>query len=116
MTSDGNRLRDHLVYLLEGGGAHLSFDQAFGNVPLHLRSARPPGLTCTPWRVLEHMRIAQADILDFCRDPGYTGLPFPEGYWPDGDGPESASDWDESMEAFRRDLQAMVELVRDSGT
>lgn len=109
-------LRDHLVYLLDGGGAHLTFDQAFADLPAHLRSAKPPGLSYTPWRLLEHLRIAQADILDFCRNSHYAALPFPDGYWPDGDGPATPEDWERSLEAFRRDLQAMAALVRDPST
>jgi len=63
-------LRDHVVYLLRGGGAHLSFDKAVARLPAKLRGAKPAGVPHTPWRLLEHMRIAQWDILDFCRNPG----------------------------------------------
>ena len=109
-------LREHLVYLLNGCGAHLTFDHAFADIPVDLRGAKPNGLTYTPWRLLEHLRICQRDILDFCRNPNYVELPFPEGYWPEGDGPESEEAWSESMNAFRDDLRAMVDLVNDPAT
>src|SRR5258708_3842432 len=90
-------LRDHLVYLLNGGGAHLSFEQAFADFPEHLRSVKPPGLSYTPWRLLEHLRICQRDILDFSTDSNYVELSWPEGYWPFGDGPQDEESWDKSM-------------------
>src|SRR5262245_22871712 len=97
-------LRDHLVYLLLGGGAHLSFEHAFGDLPANLRGAKPPGLRYTPWRLLEHLRICQRDILDFSRDSGYKELRFPDDYWPVGDSPPDGDAWNRSIEAFREDL------------
>jgi uncharacterized damage-inducible protein DinB len=109
-------LREHVIYLLEGGGAHLSFEQAFGDLPAELRGARPEGLPYTPWRLLEHLRICQWDILQFSRNAGHVSPTFPDGYWPSGDAPPSDGAWLRSMDAFRRDLEAMVELVRDAAT
>jgi hypothetical protein len=74
------------------------------------------GVPHTPWRLLEHMRIAQWDILEFSRDPGHVSPAFPEGYWPEGDAPPEAQAWDRSVRAFRADLQAMQDLVRDPAT
>lgn len=115
MSSDQS-LREHLVYLLNGGGAHLSFEQAFGDIPAELRSAKPPGLDYTPWRLLEHMRIAQWDILEFSRNADHKSPPWPEGYWPDGDGPESEGQWQASMAAFSRDLKDIIALIQDPAT
>ncbi|MCI0455858.1 MAG: DinB family protein [Gemmataceae bacterium] len=109
-------LREHLLYLLRGGGAHLDFETAVANMPENLRGARVPGLPHTPWRLLEHMRIAQWDILEFSRNPRHVSPPFPEGYWPQGDGPPDPDSWDRSVEAFRRDLRAIQDLVADPST
>jgi uncharacterized damage-inducible protein DinB len=109
-------LRKHLVDLLEGGAAHVDFEAAIANLPIDLRGARPPSLPHSPWRLLEHMRIAQRDILEFSRDPHHASPKWPEGYWPKGDAPPDAAAWDRSVEAFRADLQAMKELVTNPET
>ena len=107
-------LRDHVIYLLPGGGAHLSVDKALADLPEDLRASKVEGVSHTPWRLLEHMRIAQWDILNFARDPSHISPSFPEGYWPLSDGPSDSAAWDRSWQAFRTDLQAMIDLVADS--
>ena len=77
-------LREHLVELLGGGHAHLHFEKAVGGLPPELRGKKPPGLPHTPWRLMEHMRIAQWDILRFSVDPNHVSPEFPKGYWPEG--------------------------------
>jgi hypothetical protein len=109
-------LREHLLYLLRGGGAHLDFDSAIADLPVALRGAKPPGVPHTPWRLLEHMRIAQWDILEFSRNPRHVSPKFPEGYWPQGDAPPDDGAWDKSVADFRSDLQAMCDLVADPAT
>jgi uncharacterized damage-inducible protein DinB len=109
-------LREHLLYLLKGGGTHLNFDKAVGDLPAELRGAKPAGVPHTPWRLLEHMRIAQWDILEFTRNPRHVSPPWPEGYWPAGDGPPDGGAWDRSVAAFRADLRAMQDLVADPAT
>ena len=109
-------LRTHLLDLLRGGGAHLFFDKAVADLPAGLRGARPAGVPHTPWRLVEHMRIAQWDILEFCRNPKHVSPSFPEGYWPKGDAPPDAGAWDHSLTAFRADLRAMQDLVADPAT
>ncbi len=117
MTADATgRLRDHLLYLLRGGGAHLNFDAAVADLPAELRGAKPAGQPHTPWRLLEHLRIAQWDILEFSRDARHVSPPFPAGYWPAGDAPPDAAAWDRSAAAFRADLKAMQDLVADPAT
>jgi hypothetical protein len=106
-------LREHLLYLLRGGGAHLDFEKAVADLPPELRGVRPAGLPHSPWRLLEHMRIAQWDILEFSRNPRHVSPPFPEGYWPEGDAPPDVRAWDRSADAFRADLRAMEALVAD---
>lgn len=109
-------LRQHLLELLDGGHAHLDFEKAIGGLPERLRGARPDGLPHSPWRLLEHMRIAQWDILRFSVDPGHVSPEFPAGYWPDGDAPPDAAAWDRSVQSFRADLRAMKDLVADPAT
>lgn len=109
-------LRDHLIYLLQGGGAHLNFDAAIADLPVDLRGVKPTGIPHTPWRLLEHMRIAQWDILEFSRNPKHVSPHFPEGYWPDSDAPPDPVAWDKSAAAFRADLKAMGDLVADPAT
>ena len=109
-------LREHVLYLLSGGGAHLGFDKAIADLPESLRGGKVEGIPHTPWRLLEHMRICQWDILEFSRDPAHVSPEFPVGYWPAGDGPVSAQEWSDSVEAFRSDLQAMIDLVANPDT
>lgn len=114
---DQNKLlREHLRYLLQGGGAHLHFDAAVADLPIEVRGAKPDGIPHSPWRLLEHMRIAQWDILEFSRNPRHVSPSFPDGYWPHGDVPPDDSAWDRSAAAFRADLHAMCDLVADETT
>jgi hypothetical protein len=106
-------LREHVLYLLRGGGAHLHFDKAVAGLAPELRGARPPGVPYSPWRLLEHMRIAQWDILEFSRNPAHVSPEFDAGYWPQGDAPPDPGAWDRSADAFRADLRAMEALVAD---
>ncbi len=113
MDSD-RALRDHLLYLLRGGGAHLSFKEAVADLPANLRGTKPKGLPHTPWRLLEHVRIAQRDIVEFCRNTDHVAPEFPDGYWPDGDAPPDAEAWERSVAAFQADLEAMQDLVTET--
>jgi hypothetical protein len=109
-------LREHVLYLLKGGGAHLNFEQAIVDLPEDLRGAKVEGVPHTPWRLLEHMRICQWDILEFSRNAKHVSPEFPDGYWPKGDAPPDSGSWDRSVAAFRADLQAMIDLVNDPKT
>jgi DinB family protein len=109
-------LRDHLLELLRSRSAHLDFDKAIGGLPADLRGTKAPGIPHTVWQLLEHLRIAQWDILEFSRDSGHVSPPWPEGYWPENEAPQDAATWDRSVEDFRRDLQAMEDLVADAKT
>lgn len=113
---DDSALRQHLVKLLAGGNAHVDFDKAVAGLPAGLRGKRPKGQPFTPWRLLEHMRIAQWDILEFSRNPKHVSPDWPDGYWPKGDAPPSAKAWNDSVKAFRSDLAAMQALVSDPKT
>jgi len=109
-------LRDQVLYLLRGGGAHLDFDKAVAGLPSKLRGAKPAGVPHTPWRLVEHMRLTQWDILQFSRNPKHVSPEFPEGYWPKGDAPPNSKGWDASIKAFRKDLKDMEKLVDDPNT
>jgi hypothetical protein len=109
-------LREHLLYVLRGGGAHLDVDHAVAELPADLRGVKPTGLPYSPWRLVEHLRIAQWDILQFCLDGQHVSPTFPEGYWPAGDAPPNSGAWDKSVEAFRADLRAMQDLVSSPAT
>lgn len=109
-------LREHVLYLLEGGGAHLGFERALADLPPELRAAKVDGVPHTPWRLLEHMRIAQWDILEFCQNAEHVSPEFPDGFWPDGDAPADAEAWDRTVKGFRADLQQMIALIADPAT
>lgn len=111
--------RRTLASLLRGGGAHATLEQALYGLEPELRAARPPGHAHSVWELLEHMRLAQEDILRYSLDPGWTSPPWPEGYWPeqpDGltgvDGLTEAR-WQETRQGFERDLAEVVALVMD---
>lgn len=109
-------LRDHLLELLRSRSAHLDLDKAIGGLPPELRGKKASGLEHTVWQLLEHLRIAQWDILEFSRNPDHVSPKWPEGYWPDSEAPPDEESWDRSVEAFRRDLKAMQDLVDDPAT
>jgi DinB superfamily len=115
MSTD-KALREHVLYLLRGGGAHLSFDDAIADLPAELRGKKPKGVPHSPWRLLEHLRICQWDILEFSRNPKHVSPKFPDGYWPEGDAPPNPKAWDQSVAAFRADLKAMEDLVANPST
>jgi hypothetical protein len=115
-SAQDKSLRLHLVALLRGGGAHLDFDHAIRGIPPHLRGKRVVGLPHTPWELLEHLRIAVWDLLEFSRNPKHVSPGWPEGYWPKSDAPPNSAAWDRSVKAFRRDLAAMEALVSKSST
>src|SRR5947208_2178187 len=109
-------LREHVLYLLKGEGAHAAFDDVVKGFPAKLRGAKPAGQPHTPWRLLEHMRIAQWDILDFSRNPKYQLHESESYYWPKEDAPPSDAAWEQSVKSFQADLNAMQELVKDPKT
>jgi hypothetical protein len=109
-------LREHLLNLLRGGHAHADFESAVRKLPAALRGKRPRGAEHSPWQLLEHLRIAQWDILEFSRDPQHQSPEWPTGYWPQKPAPPDEKAWDKSVRAFRRDLKALCDLVSDPKT
>src|SRR4051812_5739487 len=115
-TANDKALRKHLLSLLNGGNAHLDFDSAIKNFPAALRGKRPKGSPHSPWEILEHMRLAQWDILEFTRDPKHVSPDFPDGYWPSTPEPPNNKAWNKSAGAFRADLKAISDLVANKST
>lgn len=111
-----NELRQHLVQLLKGQGAHMDLEAAISEFPSSIGSSGVPGVSHTPWRLLEHMRIAQSDILEFCRNPEHVSPEFPAGYWPGEGMVGGETDWSRTASSFLEDLKAMQEYVLDPGT
>jgi DinB superfamily len=104
-------LRDHLLYLLKDGGAHVGFDSAVGDWPVQLAGAKVANFPHTAWMLLEHLRIAQRDILEFSRNSKHVSPKWPEGYWPASEAPADEKAWKASMAAFKNDLGAIQQLV-----
>ena len=115
MANDSS-LRKHLLDLLGAGQAHVAFEAAVRNVPVALRGKRPKGTEHSPWEILEHMRIAQWDILEFSRDSKHVSPPWPAGYWPKTKAPPNAKAWSQSVRAFLADLESMRKLVAEEST
>ena len=106
-------LRERLAALIESGHAHVPFDEAVADFPRKLQGSRPEGFPYSAWELLEHMRIAQWDILEFSRDPTHTSPPWPEGYWPGSQEPPTKDAWEQSLKRIRADRQAMQDLIKD---
>jgi hypothetical protein len=104
-------LRQQLCDLLQGGNAHVKFEQVVKDFPERLRGKKPEGQPHTAWRLLEHMRIAQWDILEFSRSSKHVSPEWPDSYWPETDAPPSAGAWEKSVKQFCADLKAMRDLV-----
>ena len=116
-TLDPHRaLRDHLVELLRGGHAHLIFKDALADWPAALHGAKPPGQPFTGWRLVEHIRISQWDIVEFSKNPKHKSPKWPAGYWPKDDAPPDTAAWDASVAQVERDRREMERLVLDRTT
>ncbi|MDR7523741.1 MAG: DinB family protein [Armatimonadota bacterium] len=109
-------VRRHLLWLLRGGNAHAPFQRAVAGLPARLRGVRPGGLPYSPWMLVEHMRIAQWDMLEFSRNPQHVSPKWPDEYWPHNPEPPNATAWQKSIAAWRRDMRAMQRLVADPKT
>jgi len=104
-------IREHLKRFLDWGDAHVTFEAAVADIPRQLRGKQPPGLPYSPWQLVEHMRRAQWDILDFCRNVNYHELKWPDDYWPPTIAPASPAAWDESIEQFTTDRRELQDLA-----
>jgi uncharacterized damage-inducible protein DinB len=112
MAND-SAMRDVLARSLGWSDAHVSFDDAVRGLPAHLRGARAAGLPHSAWELVEHIRIAQRDILDFCVAGEYGEMEWPSGYWPSSPEPPSPEAWERSIAAVREDRERLQRLARD---
>jgi hypothetical protein len=115
-SSFDRSLRDQLLDLLNGGQAHATFDAAMGDWPVQLAGAKIANFPHTAWMLLEHMRMAQWDILEFSRNPKYISPKWPEEYWPTVEAPRDEKAWKASMAAFKKGLRSMAQLVGNRKT
>jgi len=115
-TSPDKSLRQHLLYLLKDGGAHAKFEDAIKGFPVRLRGQKIPSFPHSAWMLLEHMRIAQWDILEFSRNPKHISPNWPEGHWPKTEVPPSGAAWTKSVAGFRKDLKAMEAIISNPKT
>ena len=109
-------LRQHLLELLTGGHAHTTFETAIKGLAPKLRGTKPASFPHSAWMVVEHLRIAQWDILEFSRNDKHESPAWPEGYWPESEAPASDQAWTNSVEQFESDLKAMKDLVKNPKT
>lgn len=109
-------LRKHLRELLQGGNAHLKPEEVLPDFPARLRGIRPQGLPHTAWQLLEHMRIAQWDIVQFSIDAKHVSPAWPEAYWPSTEAPTNPAAWKKSVDQFFVDLERMQKLVANPRT
>jgi len=110
-----NSLREHLLYLFNGDGAHLDFDSAIKDLPANLRDQKPNGAAHSPWAVLEHLRICQWDVLESIRNPKHVSPEFPTGYWPNGSTVTERA-WNKSVDGFQRDRRVLAEMIANKST
>ena len=115
-TASDRDLRQHLIYLLQGGGAHVKFEDVIADFPADLRGQKAANLPHSAWMLLEHMRIAQWDILEFSRNRKHKSPDWPGGYWPPSETPSGVAQWNASIKQFRADLKAMQDLVKNPKT
>jgi hypothetical protein len=106
-------LRAQLAKILDWKEAHAGFDKSIDGLPIRSRGLRAPGLPHSVWELVEHIRIAQQDILSFCRDEQYKELEWPLAYWPAKPMPADAQAWDDSVVAYHRDVEALKAMAVD---
>jgi uncharacterized damage-inducible protein DinB len=113
--SDTRALRDHLVRVLDWEDAHVGFDKAIDGIPAGQQGARAPGFEHSAWQLLEHIRLAQDDILDFCLNGAYEHtMTWPDDYWPRDPAPPSEKAWADSIASYVRTRDAMKKLAREA--
>lgn len=113
MATDAG-LRKQLIELIKGGNAHVEFEKAIKAFPHDLQGKRPDGCPHSPWELLEHMRIAQWDILEFTKEAKHKSPKWPDEYWPASPAPSNSQAWDQSVKSFLADMESMCALVADT--
>lgn len=116
MHKPDDAVRDHLVRVLHWDEAHAGFDKAVAGIPAHARGVHPPGFEHSPWQLLEHIRLAQDDILDFCLNDKYShDLTWPDDYWPNAAAPPDDAAWAASVAACTAARERLQQLAREVG-
>jgi uncharacterized damage-inducible protein DinB len=115
-ATSNDPVRDQVISLLRGGNAHVTFEDAVKRITPKLRGMKPEGAEHTAWQLIEHMRIAQSDIVEFSRGKDHVSPQWPEGYWPKTSAPKDDAAWKKSLAAIKRDLESMIKLVADPKT
>ena len=110
------QLRDHLVNLLNGAQTRITFDRAINDFPYEIAGMKDPNMPYTAWQILEHLRILQWDVYNFSFDPSHISPSSAEGYWPANDSPANLEEWERSIAQFKKELDAMKELIMDPNT
>jgi hypothetical protein len=111
---DDTRLRTQLAELLSSGHAHATFEQVVEDFPVDQAGVRPPGMAHSGWELLEHLRLAQDDILRFSRSADYQAMKWPDDYWPASPAPKNGKAWSDSIRNFREDRAEFIRLLNDS--
>jgi hypothetical protein len=109
-------LQEQLSQLLKSGNAHATFDQAIADFPINKINSLVDGISFSCWQLLEHIRIAQWDILDFTKNPNYKTMKFPDDYWPDTNKVATEADWKNTINFIRNDRQEFIDLINNSNT
>jgi hypothetical protein len=112
---DDDTIREQLLFLLRGGGAHMPVEQVVADFPVEHYNSKAPNLTYSFWHLLEHMRIAQEDILEFIHNPDYMSPKWPEGYWPAEDARAGEAEWNATLEKIHSDIEGFKDFVEDPG-
>lgn len=111
MSTENKIVIDELIKLLKGGGAHATLKDALDKLPPELRGVRPEGLPYSIWQLTEHIRIAQWDMLEFCKDAKHQSPKWPEEYWPKEASPRNDEAWDNSIAQINKDLNEFIALL-----
>lgn len=112
--SETTALRQQLVNAINGHESHIDFDSAMEDFPADMRGRKPPGAPHSAWQLLEHMRIAQRDILEFCRNPNHKSPNWPDEYWPKTAAPPDLEAWNRSIREFQKDSNEMDTLIQNA--
>jgi uncharacterized damage-inducible protein DinB len=112
-SPDVDALRQHFIKALAWADAHVDFERAIAGLPADARGRKPRGIPYSPWQLLEHLRLSQRDILEFCRNPNYVEMKWPDDYWPKNDAPADGAAWDASVAGFQRDRAELQQLAGD---
>jgi hypothetical protein len=112
MSNEHGILIDELLHLLNGGNAHADLTKSLSGLPPNLRGTKPDKLPYSIWQLVEHIRIAQWDMLEFCKDGSHESPDWPDGYWPEETSPESEEAWSRSVKQINLDLDELITLVK----